>query len=198
MQTKGVFQFKNIKIIDEIDIKNRDIFDHPILIGETRFPVQKLANKEKMLVFNMDNVNINDQLIQNAIKNQCQKIELKNPHKYIEIQSYEDRIDIEKFSEEYIKLKEEIKIRQKEEYRVRYQNMNTILTQGKLNQENWVKLNKILLEKKPKIWKETANKNRITEDFKKLYKHDNSNKNWDINKVSDNIKYIIKIIQNNA
>ena len=76
--------------------------------------------------------------------------------------------------------------------------MNTILTQGKLNQENWVKLNKILLEKKPKIWKETANKNRITEDFKKLYKHDNSNKNWDINKVSDNIKYIIKIIQNNA
>ena len=106
-----MFQFKNIKIIDEIDIKNRDIFDHPILIGETRFPVQKLANKEKMLVFNMDNVNINDQLIQNAIKNQCQKIELKNPHKYIEIQSYEDRIDIEKFSEENIKLKEEIKIR---------------------------------------------------------------------------------------
>ena len=109
-----------------------------------------------MLVFNNDNLNINNQLIQKAIKNQTQKIELKNPYKYIEIQSYKDRIDIEKFSEEYIQLKEEIKINQKEEYRIRYQNMNTILTQGELNQENWVKQKKILLEKKPKIWKETA------------------------------------------
>ena len=49
-----------------------------------------------MLVFNNDNVNINNQLIQKAIKNQTQKLELKNPYKYIEIQSYEDRIDIEK------------------------------------------------------------------------------------------------------
>ena len=55
--------------------------------------------------------------------------------------------------------------------------MNTILTQGELNQENWVQLNNILLEKKPKILKEIINNNRIIEEFKVLYKHDNSNKN---------------------
>ena len=54
------------------------------------------------------------------------------------------------------------------------------------------------MEKKPKIWRETVDKNRITEDFKILYKHDNTNKKWDIDKIANNIKYIITIIQNNA
>ena len=50
---------------------------------------------------------------------------------------------------------------------IRYQNVNSILTQDILSKENWIKINKIILQnKKSKIWRETANKNRITEDFK--------------------------------
>ena len=97
-----------------------------------------------------------------------------------------------------MKLKEETKIKQKEEYIRRYQNINTILTQGIMSQENWMKINKILIRNnKSKIWKETANKNRITEDFKKLYKHSEKEKEWNINKIAEIIKEIVVIIQEN-
>ena len=97
-----------------------------------------------------------------------------------------------------MKLKEETKVKQKEEFKRRYQHLNTILTQGIMTQENWMKINKILINnKKSKIWKETANKNRITEDFKKLYKHTVREKIWENNKVANIIKEIIAIIQEN-
>ena len=63
---------------------------------------------------------------------------LENPIKIIQIKSYEQKIDIEKFGEEYSKLKEEIKIKNKEEWKTRYQNLNTILTQNKQNEEKLV------------------------------------------------------------
>ena len=116
--------------------------------------------KEKVL--------INKEQINELSKDKTLKIKFIKTHKQIEIPSYEEKIDIEKFSEEYLKLKEETKIKQKEDCIRRYQNINTILIQGIMSQENWMKINKILIKNnKSKIWKETANKNRITEDFKK-------------------------------
>ena len=50
LQTKGVFHFKNIRIIDELDLKNREILDHPILIGETDFATRKIPEKEKIII----------------------------------------------------------------------------------------------------------------------------------------------------
>ena len=129
LHTKGVFHFKNIRIIDELDLKNRDILDHPILIGETDFATWKIPEKEKIIILDKEKVLINNEQINELSKNKTLKIKFINPHKQIEIQSYEEKIDIEKFSEDYLKLKEETKIKQKEEYIRRYQNINTILTQ---------------------------------------------------------------------
>ena len=200
LHTKGVFHFKNIRIIDELDLKNRDILDHPILIGETDFATWKIPEKEKIIILKKEKVLINNEQINELSKNKTLKIKFINPHKQIEIQLYEEKLNIEKFSEDYLKLKEETKIKQKEEYIRRYQNINTILTltQGIMPQENWMKINKILIKNnKSKIWKETANKNRITEDFKKLYKHSEIEKKWEINKIAEIIKEIVVIIQEN-
>ena len=120
-------------------------------------------------------------------------------HKTIYIDKIEDKIDIEKFGEEYQKLKDENKIKNKEEWKLRYQNVNSILTQGILSKENWIKINKIILQnKKSKIWRETSNINRITEDFKKLYRHSDNNRNWDHNEIAKTIQTIFYIIQANS
>ena len=95
-------------------------------------------------------------------------------------------------------MKENIKIKNKQELINRYSNANTILTQGILNKENWAKINNIILQNKAnKIWRETANKNQITDDFKILYKHKDEGKNWNINNIANTIKNIIAVIQAN-
>lgn len=67
----------------------------------------------------------------------------------------------------------------------------------KLTKENWAKINKTLLHKKnSKIWTNTSNGKRITDDFKNLYQHNNSGKEWDIYKKSEIIKNIINTIKN--
>ena len=61
-----------------------------------------------------------------------------------------------------------------------------------------VKINRtLLINKKDKIWTETANKNRIIKDFKKLYKHTNEEKNWDVREIAENIKIIMNTITGN-
>ena len=113
----------------------------------------------------MNNVNANNQKIAD-FKNNENPLLFFEPHKTIYFDKIEDKIDIEKFGEEYQKLKDENKIKNKEEWKLRYKNINSILTQGILSKENWIKINKIILQnKKSKIWRETAHINRITEDF---------------------------------
>ena len=56
LHTKGVFHFKNIRITDELDLKNRDILDHPILIGETDFATWKIPEKEKIIILDKEKV----------------------------------------------------------------------------------------------------------------------------------------------
>ena len=83
--------------------------------------------------------------------------------------------------------------------KLRYQNANSILTQGILSKENWIKINKIILQnKKSKIRRETSNIKRIIEDFKRLYKHSNNNRNWDHKEIANTIQMIFVIIQANS
>ena len=195
---KGVFHLKNITIEEEIKFENKYLTDHPILIGKSIFRTNKLKNKESIKILNMSNVNANNQKIAD-FKNNKNPLLFSEPHKTIYIDKIEDKIDIEKFGEEYQKLKDENKIKNKEEWKLRYQNVNSILTQGILSKENWLKINKIILQnKKSKIWRETANIKRITEDFKKLYKHSNNNRNWDHNEIANTIQTIFYIIQANS
>ena len=82
------------------------------------------------------------------IKNGETEIEtLQKPLKIIELKSYEQKIDLEKFGDNYIKLKEEIKIKNKENWKLRYNELNLILTQNNLNDENLLKINKTLIRK---------------------------------------------------
>ena len=47
-------------------------------------------------------------------------------------------------------------------------NINSIITQNKLNIDNWYYINKTLIEKEnSKIWKIIANKYKIIEEYKK-------------------------------
>ena len=118
---------------------------------------------------------------------------LENPLKQIQIKNYEQKIDLEKFGEEYVKLKEEIKIKNKEEWKIRYQNLNTILTQYKLNDENWYKINKILLsEHNKKFLKNSEIDEKMINDFKNLYGHEKGRK-FDLNKT---LNIIYQILQN--
>ena len=55
----------------------------------------------------------------------------------------------------------------------------------------------ILQKKHNKIWRETSNKNKITEDFKTLYKHTDIDKTWNIDDTANIIKNTISIIQAN-
>ena len=145
----------------------------------------------------MENVNENNKKI-TELKNNNTNISFQDPHKIIFVDNALDRIDIEKYGVEYQKLKEENKIKSKEEWKIRYQNINSILTIGELSKENWIKINKIILQnKKSKIWRETANVNRITEDFKKLYKHTNEIRLWKNEDIAETIKTILLIIQAN-
>ena len=100
---------------------------------------------------------------------------------------------MEKFGEEYTKLKEEIKIKNKEDWKNRYQNLNTILTQNNLNDENWYKINKILLsEQNKKFLKNCEINEKIIIDFKNLYRHEEGRK-FDLNKT---LNVIYQILQN--
>ena len=49
-------------------------------------------------------------------------VDFIEPHIILEVNSYKEEIEVEKFSSDYIKLKEEAKIRNKEEWKMRYQN----------------------------------------------------------------------------
>ena len=194
---KGMFHLKNIFIEEEINIDNKYLIDHPILIGKFPFVTNKIKNKERIRVLNMENVNENNKKI-TELKNNNTNISFQDPHKIIFVDNELDRIDIEKYGVEYQKLKEENKIKSKEEWKIRYQNINSILKIGELSKENWIKINKIILQnKKSKIWRETANVNRITEDFKKLYKHTNEIRLWKNEDIAETIKTILLIIQAN-
>ena len=194
----GVFHTKNIDISDKIDLKNRELFDHPLLIGTIKFCTKKLKKKENMKVLDMTKVNGNHEQIINKLIGKEMKTKLQMPLKTIQINGMEERLNINKYGMDYIKLKEEMKIKNKQELLDRYSNINTILTRGILNKENWAKINNTILQKKhDKIWRDTANKNKITEDFKALYKHTEVEKIWNIDNTASIIKNTISIIQAN-
>ena len=65
----------------------------------------------------MNNVNANNQKIAD-FKNNENPLLFLEPHKTIYIDKIEDKIDIEKFGEEYQKLKDENKIKNKEDYKI--------------------------------------------------------------------------------
>ena len=144
----GVFHTKNIDILDKIDLKNRELFDHPLLIGTIKFCTKKLKEKENMEVLDMTKVNKNQEKIINKLTGKEMKIILQMPLKKIQIQGIEVRLNINKYGLDYIKLKEEMKIKNKQELINRYSNINTILTLGILNKESWAKINSTILQKK--------------------------------------------------
>lgn len=101
--------------------------EHPILIGKINFKTNKLSNKERAKILNIANINENNQQIKKF--KELDEIKFKNPHEIIELKSYEQKIDIQKFGEEYIKLKEEAKVKNKKEWIERYRNINSIIIQ---------------------------------------------------------------------
>ena len=124
----GVYHIKDINISDKIDIQNRALFDHPLLLGSIQFRTKKLRNKENMEVLDMDRVNQNTEQIINFIQGKSKEINLQKTHKIIQIQQTEERMIIDKYGLDFIKIKENIKIKNKQELINRYSNANTTLT----------------------------------------------------------------------
>ena len=116
--------------------------------------------------------------------------ELMNPIKTIQVRNYEQKIDVIKFGEEYAQLKEDLKVYNMEAWKERYQNLNTILTQNNLIDENWYKINKILLTKQSdKILNNKDINDSIIKDFMALYGHQ-KNRQFKINETL-NVVYVI-------
>ena len=67
-----------------------------------------------------------------------------------------------------------------------------------MNIDNWYYINKTLIQKgRSKIWKTTANKFKIVEDYKKLFGHQ-ENREFKVNDVLNKIDKILKILEPNA
>ena len=49
--------------------------------------------------------------------------QLIEPHKIIKVNGYEELVDIKKFGEEYVKMKKEIKEKNKDEMKIKYKNI---------------------------------------------------------------------------
>ena len=65
-----------------------------------------------------------------------------------------------------------------------------------MNIENWYYINKTLIQKRnSKIWKTTASKYEIIDDYKKMFGHQ-ENRVFNINNIIYNIDPIIKLIEN--
>ena len=81
----------------------------------------------------------------------------------------------------------------KEEWKNRYHHLNTILTQNNLNDENWYKINNILIsEQNKKFLKNNEINEKMIIDLKNLYGHDEGRK-FDLNGT---LKVIYQILQN--
>ena len=121
--------------------------------------------------------------------------ELMNPIKTIQVRNYEQKIDVIKFGEEYAQLKEDLKVYNMEAWKERYQNLNTILTQNNLIDENWYKINKILLTKQSdKILNDKDINDSIIKDFMALYGHQ-KNRQFKINETLNVVYVILQILK---
>ena len=166
LNVKGVFHMKNIKIEETIEFKNNKIFDHPILIGKTKFGTYIKNDDLKISILDKEKLNNNNKVFY-QIKNQEQPInKLCNTRKTIETKSFEQKVDIIRFGEEYEQIKENIRIRNKEQWEVRYRNVNTILTQNILSNENWYRINKALIKKKVRYIKVKKIKTKLSQIIK--------------------------------
>lgn len=141
---------------------------------------------------------LNYEVLYDIIKNGRSNNSLVEPHKKIEVKGYEEHIDIVRFGEEYARLKKEAKEKQKEDLKTKYHNINTIVTQNQLNIANWYYINKTLIKRgKSKLWKTSANKYRIVEDYKKLFGHEEGRK-FELNKILNKIDNIIRTVEAEA
>ena len=194
----GVYHYKGITIEDEFKFNDRKIFDHPIIFGKIKFGTHLKKESDNITIIDKQIIKYNEKVLEQIAKGASQIEKLKDPFKKIQTKNYEQKIDLEKFGEEYTKLKEEIKTKNKEEWKNRYQNLNAILTQNNLNDENWYKINKILLsEQNKKFLKNSEINEKIITDFKNLYGHDEGRK-FDINETLNVIYQILKNLKVNS
>ena len=192
-----VFHLKNIEIIDKIELEDNTIFDHPILLGKIKYGTCILNDESSILILDKKKTENNYKILLDIIKGIDNTNKLIEPHKIIKVKEYEEMIDITKYGEEYAQTKKEIKEIYKEDLKRKYKNINAIITQNKLNIDNWYYINKTLIEKRTsKIWKTTANKYKIVEDYKKLFGHQ-ENRKFEINKVLNKIDNILRILEIN-
>ena len=192
-----VFHLKNIEIIDKIELEDNTIFDHPILLGKIKYGTCILNDESSILILNKKKTENNYKILLDITKGIDNTNKLIEPHKIIKVKEYEEMIDITKYGEEYAQTKKEIKEIYKEDLKRKYKNINAIITQNKLNIDNWYYINKTLIEKRTsKIWKTTANKYKIVEDYKKLFGHQ-ENRKFEINKVLNKIDNILRILEIN-
>ena len=196
IQSKGVFHYKNIEIKDIIEFKENKMFDHPILFGEIKFGTYVVNENNTCKILDREVVNNNHRILNEIIHGYESKGQLMNPIKVIQTKINEEHYDIIKFGEDFTRLKNKIKIKNKIEWNERYKNINSILTLNQLNTENWARINSTLLKKKAKIWKKNSNAHLIVEDFKKLYGND-ENRIYDVNKVLQNTKNIFDFLTKN-
>ena len=192
-----VFHTKNIEIVNKIEFEDNTIFDHPILLGKIKYGTSILNDESTIKILDKKKTENNYKIlyeITNGIQNTNKLVE---PHKIIKVKGYEEMIDITKFGEEYAQTKKEIKEIYKEDLKRKYMNINSIITQNKLNIDNWYYINKTLIEKgNSKIWKTTANKYKIVEDYKKLFGHQEI-REFNINNILNKVDNILKLLELN-
>ena len=191
-----VFHLKNIEVTEVVKLDNNTLFDHPILLGKIKYETNILNEETSIKILDIKKTEQNYKILNDITNGKDNSNQLIEPHKIIKVNGYEELVDIKKFGEEYVKMKKEIKEKNKDEMKIKYKNINSIVTQNKMNIENWYYINKTLIQKRnSKIWKTTASKYEIIDDYKKMFGHQ-ENRVFNINKIIYNIDTIIKLMEN--
>ena len=191
----GVFHYKGISISDELKFDDNKIFDHPIIFGKIKFGTYLKKDEDTIKILNKQIIKYNESILKQIVMGNNQTGELMNPIKTIQVRNYEQKIDVIKFGEEYAQLNEDLKAYNMEAWKERYQNLNTILTQNNLIDENWYKINKILLTKQSdKILNNKDINDSIIKDFMALYGHQ-KNRQFKINETLNVVYVILQILK---
>ena len=101
----GVYHYKGIIIEDEFKFSGGKIFDHPIIFGKIKFGTNLKKESDIITIIDKQIIKHNEKVLEEIAKGESQIEKLIDPFKKIQTKNYEQKIDIEKFGEEYAMFK---------------------------------------------------------------------------------------------
>lgn len=164
IEKRGVYYSKNYIHLEEVSVP-RAISDHNYIIGTIKLPFKLKQTIAKVRGCDISIVK----------RNEIEIAKWGDPQSIITLidAAVTRTIETDKTAIrnlDYLNDWENTRNKIREEWKNRYCDLNKLMTNGKLNQESWAKVNSILqLKKRAEIWVPDSIKEKVVDDFKILY-----------------------------